>query len=1446
MPLDNKFSSYQEEGIDDIYSADYFGEMGRPITTEVKSITSQVAAVRQHLQPEVSYFDHFQTVLSEVEQADGNYLPILEESISQFGEAYQQEITNFVQDSLGEKDAVDLGTAAYELMDETNEQLRQVDGPELTAVLAANGEEIPLATEFLYYQRKIHELTKDQGFFEKLYEGASYIFIPKTIKDYADLTNSSILEAGDAVKNVFANWQSLSQEERLRTFPMMVGAVMEASDNNELRAVDTLLSLIDPSRASEVSERELEDRVEWGLIAAPFIGWINRVRKTANIVSTAKRLGLEEEAGRINAANLSDRSGAVSQATGVDREVSAVTGHPFNFGEIIPESPDGVHKATHKALDDIEKHRSRVQDKLHGIADDTEYLKERGLTDSEVEKVHSRFQEEINSLKDEYWERYGWYIDDVNYTSSQTGFKVDYKLEGVPQTRSIKYTTNDVGEFKAVELGPIETKILSPSVLLETIAPGAVEQATRIGFVQSATVRHFREAAKLADKGLAPRITAKGSRQRQNIDDVLLAGDEWDKGVGKVFTPDELMEGVETPNGLVRLSLPEMKSYYARRDIMDLMHFRMDKGIRDDLVARGMKEVNFNGEVDKSRIRIEVGRPIEDPSRIPEDIKHLESRVWSQKDGGGVVHMKDVDVKEMYDEGYQLVNFRNRVEVGDEFVTYGFIRKQDISDIRSSVLHKKPGYVPKSYKDGFYFVKQMDNAKVNGVTQKNLSTLRIFDSKLEADKYAQKLTETNQEPGRIFQTFHDREIPEGELAEDLINEVGGLVYGARSRREILFGSGDGTTPRRVSAYQSMDRALNMVGHHMPMNQFRLYMQQRWLNTAKEHLETPGNFDSAINPAAPSRVREGLEFTRRWIRDTASIPTKDERKWQSLLRRTAEWMEGRNVLGVPLDPKTKAISPRLGIYHLSKQDPLVAMRGAAFHSLLGWFNPAQLWVQAQGAAVALSLNPKGLSTSLPKYMALRAGIVLHGNEKALRATAKRLKMDEDEYISLVTQMHKSGLLRSVKTTADYAASEGVGHGVTRSVMRDTADKGLFFFREGEMFSRGYSFIEARAKYLKDTGKRGVDLTDDDLKNIVDDTLKRTFNLNKANRAYWQKGILSIPTQFLQISAKFTEDIGRGLFLDKGKFTRGDASKVLLGQMALYGTAGLSINEMVVNGTARQFGIDVPGEISPEARAAITNGFWGLMAKVMFDVDAELGPRGSIPSGLQSSIVNLMRGNFEDAAFGAFGEVPHRAFQAFSKVKPMVLSAWQRELSSSDVEIALSSIAKITSTWNNYSKAQLWYKLGRATDSKGNTLFEIDRDKDWNLLVAQAMGFSPTRVADIYKMEDYTRRQTTAIKDVVDTMSRMSMEYMALDNPSDTDAKNLEIIMSTIVRTLNPEQQQRAYDLFTRRFMDPQSRETRAMGKFLRSLSENEFDTLGLTRSNPFAPDTLTIQQFSEED
>jgi len=346
-------------------------------------------------------------------------------------------------------------------------------------------------------------------------------------------------------------------------------------------------------------------------------------------------------------------------------------------------------------------------------------------------------------------------------------------------------------------------------------------------------------------------------------------------------------------------------------------------------------------------------------------------------------------------------------------------------------------------------------------------------------------------------------------------------------------------------------------------------------------------------------------------------------------------------------------------------------------------------------------------------------------------------------------------------------------MTKGAVGKFLEKGTFFFKAGELVNLRMSFLTAYQKWkkLNPTAK----LTDTHLKTILGDTEKYRLHMTNSNKGDFQKGLLSLPTQFQQISVRYVEALmGNELKLQ-------EKIGLAVGQLGIFGAAGVSTG--LFEGITHAMGVD-PNEMSPEDQILIQRGVFGWLVNDYLDIDAAITSRVSIGQGLTDTLHNLIAGqevSLPDLAMGPFGGVVDQSMKALSDAifaKEGIISA--EELTTEDTVMLASTIAQslasIPSSTRNLMKAMYLRESGAFKDKQGN-LIMASSDPKLRDTIAQAMGFSSQDVADFWNVVISNREIEQAKAASVNVIMRNYNQMFAAARQNDA-------------------KQQRAFDLMLR--------------------------------------------------
>jgi hypothetical protein len=573
---------------------------------------------------------------------------------------------------------------------------------------------------------------------------------------------------------------------------------------------------------------------------------------------------------------------------------------------------------------------------------------------------------------------------------------------------------------------------------------------------------------------------------------------------------------------------------------------------------------------------------------------------------------------------------------------------------------------------------------------------------------------------------------------------------------------------------------------------------RFQNTYKEYLRNPTDWRGPLTKEAENntKIKESIEAQRTFIQDQMKQNTMSQDWWNNRMRAIAEAISSR-----PPTLTTRNVNEAASDFfmNLAAKDPVSVIRGVTFHQYLGVFNPAQVLVQGMGFATALAAYPGKAMKLLPMNMALMAAWAGRKNEKAVSMIAGHASVDNRYLADVVKEIRRVGLFDSLKSTADYAALEE-GVSMSADAMRRMSDAGLTFMRGGEQWTRGYGYLLARDAFLSNK-KRGYKLTDKDVDQIAKDSWRFTLNLNRSNRAWWQKGLLSIPTQFYQVTAKLLENmVGGSLPGGVRKWTQGEKIKIMTGYLAMFGAAGIPFMDSMVSAAvnAKKEATNDPkamtadkinpfNNMPPELQVddeTFAKFIRGGLAQVMASwtgADPEISTRFSPFSAIEETFdmyKSGQKGVFETIG-GAAAPGMMRWYDAVTGLYDIFGPGRTLDIGDAERRQAVMEVANIfSSTRNAVSKAAWFDHLGKITNRKGERLFpDMETDTFSSMMVWQGLGFSPANVGWMYDLDagtkDLESRVTDALGETAEIMARYAPDETYLDTKAKKDNINFRI-------------------------------------------------------------------------
>ncbi len=1273
------------------------------------------------------------------------------------------------------------------------EQIVALTGPEKewrAIELAVSNETDLITAEKMAYEAamyKIGQMMAKSGTLDTIGDwGGALFFSTDALWDIPQF----VKETGAASFQQFVDYYNqLPPVEKVKTFGAIADLAEKAFDDNQVKAANALLAILNPQTDSALAVTGMSyEAFEKTFSAVEALGWISTavaVSRRMNAVRLAVDMGNKKLAGTINKGALEGH--AASTVANVSQETAAGNTLAIDMGTLDPSITKGVAPDTIAAIE-LER------ENLFAILSE---LKQTNIERASLTPIEQHLAAQNALSKFGAWaadmERKGWVVENAKIVNQdKSGFQIVYDLDDPsgtmkvrPKPITVKYTFNDVGEYEAIEAGIGSTKLLSPSRVIEDIDPHAVDIHTAILPSQDKVIRIFQEAMQSTWRGLS-------KDERADLDNLLLRGD----AQAKAYTIQELE--------MLGMNQKQVTAYYKNRDMLDVMHAIKNKTVRDEKTFQGW----IGGKVTTVT---DTGHEVVDMPVRPIGSGVLnERKITTVYDGTGSgtfwISTSSNKFEKMLDntDDFVLVEFDRHVQVGKKSFSVGIIKKNKTGDLPENLLQKRDGYVPLVRKGVYYAVKSVRNADLDGRVQKVLSVERLFDDLDEATEWSRGFQERN--PGVETRVLADAELTADDTRGiDIVNH-GGLYGTPRTDKDILFGL-DGASSDRISAVDAMARNMSHVANRLPMNQYRMGHIQRFINSFGKYLERPWDWNSAFKSDTPHAVLKGGEATRTFIKDLSRIPTPAEISWGWHMRKIGEFVSGK-------------VSKTAGrqIANIGHTDPWAAMRATSFYLQLGFFRLDQLFVQSAGASIAMSIHPLLAPGAIADYMTVRYAHAMIGNPTAISRIEKMAGYKPGALHQLVEDWDKAGLMDAIRNNADYNAAT-LGLNIDAGMVSRITEAGLLPFKEGELFSQGIGWMIARTKYMKD--RKLTKLSDADLDNVMAYSKTISLNLTRANRSSWQKGFWSLPTQFMQIQAKFFEQMSPAFMGGATKLSGAEKARVWAGQIFLFGVAGVPLFKYALNSALESAGYN-PATTSEEVKAWMAGGLAEYMTQATFGQRFDVAGRMSIPSGVEQTLRDVFVYDVPvtDAALGAFGSVPHRAFQAFKNTAHLLKDPGAYEWNWDLVSTVGAEYATVMASFNNAHKAKTWYAMGHITDNQGRVLMELDPNTGTTLLVGKVLGFQPRIVSDYYDLKEWGLNIDKFNKQKVEAIRNLTMIHLSKNPDDPVNQRNYDTMMAVITADIPSEDARKAV---IKEALSPMFDDDTALNRALRKYYQYAIDT-----------------------
>lgn len=166
-----------------------------------------------------------------------------------------------------------------------------------------------------------------------------------------------------------------------------------------------------------------------------------------------------------------------------------------------------------------------------------------------------------------------------------------------------------------------------------------------------------------------------------------------------------------------------------------------------------------------------------------------------------------------------------------------------------------------------------------------------------------------------------------------------------------------------------------------------------------------------------------------------------------------------------------------------------------------------------------------------------------------------------------------------------------------------------------------------------------MTTTDIQEVSQEALRMQMNLQSENAAWWQQtpGI-NVATQFLQVQAKFLENVMPKVLGGSGKWSAQEKRRAMAGQLFLYGVVGVPVAEEAVSYVA-SLNNQTPQEFikeNPTFTDSVNEGFVGMLASLMGAEDLAPTESFNLVAGLDDNVLANLASGAIDVFNGGYSE------------------------------------------------------------------------------------------------------------------------------------------------------------------------------------------------------------------
>lgn len=636
------------------------------------------------------------------------------------------------------------------------------------------------------------------------------------------------------------------------------------------------------------------------------------------------------------------------------------------------------------------------------------------------------------------------------------------------------------------------------------------------------------------------------------------------------------------------------------------------------------------------------------------------------------------------------------------------------------------------------------------------------------------------QPDEAFETLYDRQNPtayqaartspyDGDFVDqDADGIVGYLRNNGRlyySRKGEHLPDWQGGSAPTLDSFKTINQSLMNVASLSSFSDFKNSAIERWANTYGSLIDQntlPRDASNwykfsrgVINRGGDERLRQAAENQRAIVQRILGWKTEADFQAAHRTQQVANWIMGHDPSSI-----RHTVGKVVTDWWVDR-NPIRAARGFAVDLKLGWFNPAQFPLQASTMIASMSLSPrlgmKGMMSYMPMRFYLRKGATTADLDMFIaRGAHTAAGLEPEEFRAYMNSARNSGFFDFKN---NHLMMEEYGPNAAIPAFRNNYDRfsqaGRVFWNEGEMINRGVSYRIAwgEARQLHPTAAFNDPYFQRDLARLAN---KYSFQMSEQSAAYWQKGILSIPTQFWSYNVRMME------MMMGNDLTPIQRVRLVVGQTLLAGSAGFPLGSVAAVwyqwATGHPPGGDTPMSdiVGILDRGLVDTAIYHASGQTL---DAHFGQRlGSAGNFLPDLVRDVMgwsqygERTAVDIALGAGGSTLGSIFAGLVDIARYSAAESGGDQGWEMTTATIGRLAQNVSSISNASKAYMILRYQEYMTSRGNVVLN---DVPTVNAFAMMLGFTP---GQLNNLSAATMRRN-AVSEQVDDAVRVIRQYRA---------------------------------------------------------------------------------------